>query len=237
MTPQNSTTPLRRPATTDAMSHAWPPENVPETAQKASALTVSLLEPGDTATLAAIYGRLSPPNLGMRFLTAMPTMPPSLLRRLADCDGYDHVVMVARVAGRPVGEGRYIRTGDRIAEVAGAVVDAWTGRGIAGHLLAVLSDHARHRGLNRFVFTVHTENRTVLTALRRRRAEMDRSNGSAEGHLDLRPSFDHCRTPRPADHVSGARTAQGLQLASGAGGLGTVSPFCTPQRREEGIAP
>ena len=178
--------------------------------------TVSLLTPGDTATISAIYGNLSPRSRSMRFLTAVPTMPPSLLRRLAACDGYDHVVMVARVAGHPVGEGRYIHTGDGVAEVSGAVVDTWTQRGIAGHLLTLLSRHARHRGLDRFVFTVCTENRAVFAALRRRGAVMATSHGAIEGHLDLhntvelrRASVEVChpdRDPTRAVPISRVRT-------------------------------
>lgn len=135
--------------------------------------------------MSAIYRNLSPSSRSMRFLTAVPTMPPSLLRRLASCDGYNHVVMVARVEGHPVGEGRYIHTGDGSAELAGAVVDTWTDRGIAGHLLTLLSRHARHRGLDRFVFTVRTDNRAILAALRRRGAVLATVAGVTEGHLDL----------------------------------------------------
>lgn len=148
-------------------------------------MTASLLTPGDTATISAIYGNVSPSSRSMRFLTPVPTMPRSLLRRLADCDGYEHVVMVARVAGDPIGEGRYIRTGGGRAELAGAVVDTWAERGVGGQLLTLLSLHAQNRGLDRFVFTVRTDNRAILAALRRRGAVLATVAGVTEGHLDL----------------------------------------------------
>ena len=148
-------------------------------------LTTSLLTPGDTATMSAIYHNVSASSRSLRFLAPVPTMPPSLLRRLAACDGYDHVVIVARVAGDPIGEGRYIRTGGGTAELAGAVVDTWAERGVGAQLLTLLSLHARNRGLDRFVFTVRTDNRAILAALRRRGAVMATTNGVTEGHLDL----------------------------------------------------
>lgn len=168
---------LRRPVTAAMGSSRWPTR----LREGADTPHVSLLEPGDTATIATIYGQLSPATRSMRFLAPMPRMPASLLRGLAACDGHDHVVMVARFAGHPVGEGRYIRMGEGIAEVAVAIADASTGRGIAGHLVALLSHHARRRGVDRFVFSVHAENRLLLDALRRRGVTMNCIEGGRRG--------------------------------------------------------
>lgn len=147
---------------------------------------VAALRCGDTATIEAVFDGLSPRSRAERFLTGMPTLPPSMLRVLASPDGQHHVAMVASTSGQPIGVVRYVRTEPRSAEVAGAVVDAWAGLGVGRTLFTLLSHHAVRQAIHSFVFTVAGGNQRMVQALRRRGAELPRASGVMDGRLDLR---------------------------------------------------
>ena len=87
------------------------------------------LEPGEDAALLAVFDGLSARSRELRFLTAMNTLRPSVVRALTDVDGCRHVAWLATVDGRPAGIARYARIQDGPADLAFEVADAQQGRG------------------------------------------------------------------------------------------------------------
>ena len=67
------------------------------------------LEPGRGRCLLAVFAGLSARSRELRFLTAMTTLRPSVVRALTAVDGCRHVAWLATVAGRPAGIARYVR--------------------------------------------------------------------------------------------------------------------------------
>ena len=65
----------------------------------------------------------------------------------------------------PIGIGRLIGIGDRTAEVAFSVVDAWHGRGVGRRLLVALRHRAVDPGFTRIVAHVMVGNRAAQRLL------------------------------------------------------------------------
>jgi GNAT superfamily N-acetyltransferase len=118
-------------------------------------VTIRMLVPEDRPSFLAGFEGLSRKSRYLRFFTAMPRLPASVLQRLLNTDGIDHAALAAWRSGYAdviVGVARFIRlrAGGDAAEVAVAVVDHMQRRGIARLLLAHLAEAARERGIRRF---------------------------------------------------------------------------------------
>ena len=131
-----------------------------------------MLRPEDREAFLAGFARLSPRSRYLRFFTAMPRLSESVLRRLLDTDGIDHVALAAwRSVGddavEAIGVARLIRLAAArdTAEAAVAVVDHMQGRGVGGALLADLCEAARERAIRRLRAEVMLENHAVATLL------------------------------------------------------------------------
>jgi GNAT superfamily N-acetyltransferase len=129
-------------------------------------VTLRMLRPEDRASFLAGFEGLSPESRYLRFFTAMPRLPDSVLQRLLNADGIDHAALAAWCSGYAdaiVGVARFIRlcAGGDTAEVAVAVVDHMQQRGIARLLLAHLAEAARKRGIRRFRAEVLCANHAV----------------------------------------------------------------------------
>ena len=111
-----------------------------------------MLSPEDRDSFLAGFGGLSRELRYLRLFTAMPRLRDSVLQRLLNTDGTDHVALAAWCssdgADIVVGVARFIRLhkGGDTAGVAVAVVDHMQRRGIGRLLLAHLADVARERG-------------------------------------------------------------------------------------------
>ncbi len=134
------------------------------------AVTVRLLDDGDTAAVAALFDRLGPISRERRFHAAKPRLTSHELDILARVDGDNHV-LVAYVDGDPLpaAMARIIRdAGDRTAgEIAFEVADRYQGCGVATQLLELLLTDARAAGITRVDAVVQTSNRAALGLLRR----------------------------------------------------------------------
>jgi GNAT superfamily N-acetyltransferase len=103
-------------------------------------------EPSDVDALEVGFTHLSADSRYMRFFTAMPRLSGRLLGQLSDLDGVNRLAIAAFDPDRPsevgtddgagIGVGRYVRTDDRTAELALALIDEYHGRGIGRVLLA-----------------------------------------------------------------------------------------------------
>src|SRR5215467_11308980 len=131
-------------------------------------VTVRPLVNGDTATVAALFDRLSPASRERRYHAAKPRLTPDELARLSRV-GPDSHVLVAHVDGDPLpaGMARLVRdASDRTAgELAFEVADRYHGHGVGSLLVEMLLDDARAAGIRRLDAWVETSNRPALRLL------------------------------------------------------------------------
>jgi GNAT superfamily N-acetyltransferase len=128
-------------------------------------ITVRPLRGGETEVVQAVFDRLGPRSRLLRFGGAKNVLLPGELEQLARVDG-DHHVLVAWLAGEPVGIARLVRDGST-AEVAFAVVDDLQGNGVGTVLSQRLSEDARAAGIETLHATVSAENGASLALLKR----------------------------------------------------------------------
>ncbi|HVN61089.1 MAG TPA: GNAT family N-acetyltransferase [Gaiellaceae bacterium] len=144
-------------------------------------VTVRPLANGDTATVAALFDRLSPTSRERRYHAAKPRLTSAELALLAEV-GPDSHVLVAHVDGDPLpaGMARVVRDeSDRTAgELAFEVADRYQGHGIGKLLVELLLADARAAGIQRVDAWVQTSNQAALGLLRR---VLDRRSMRVEG--------------------------------------------------------
>jgi GNAT superfamily N-acetyltransferase len=128
-----------------------------------------VLEPTDIEHVAALFDRMGPRSLRLRFFTAMPRVPRATVRYLADIDHQRHEAVGIFEAGALVGAAHYFRSADdpTRAEISAEVADTHQGQGLGTRLLAELARQARRAGIDRFALTVLQENEAALAVLNR----------------------------------------------------------------------
>ena len=134
-------------------------------AEVISGITVRPLRGGDTEVVQAVFERLGPRSRLLRFGGAKNVLTRSELRELARVDG-NHHVLVAWLAGEPVGIARLVRDGS-VADVAFAVVDSLQGNGVGTVLSQRLAEDARAAGIATLRATMSAENRASLALMKR----------------------------------------------------------------------
>jgi GNAT superfamily N-acetyltransferase len=134
-------------------------------------ITVRALRGGETEVVQAVFDRLGPRSRLLRFGGAKNVLMPGELELLARVDG-DHHVLVAWLAGEPVGIARLVRDGSA-ADVAFAVVDDLQGNGIGTVLGQRLAEDARAAGIETLRATISAENDASLALLRRMTAGLE----------------------------------------------------------------
>ncbi|WP_243060736.1 GNAT family N-acetyltransferase [Nocardioides sp. SR21] len=130
-------------------------------------LSISGLRDGDTWTVQHVFAGLSLASAFARFGTGMTRLPPRSARALATITPGRQQVLVARLAGRPIGLARWTRRDLGPAEVALEVADAWHGAGVGRALLASLVRDAAHAGVPHLHAYVVPGNERVLAWLAR----------------------------------------------------------------------
>jgi ribosomal protein S18 acetylase RimI-like enzyme len=130
-------------------------------------VTIRPLRNGDTASIAALFARLSPRSRERRFGGAKPRLSEQELTALSRVDG-DHHVLVGYLDGDPVPAGiaRLARNGSG-AEMACAVADAYQGRGLGSALTRELAAVARGAGITSVHATVSGDNPAAVSLLAR----------------------------------------------------------------------
>ena len=142
----------------------------PMNAEETRGITVRPLRSGETGVVQAVFDRLGPRSRLLRFGGAKNVLLPDELEQLARVDG-DHHVLVAWLAGEPVGIARLVRDG-AVADVAFAVVDSRQGKGVGTVLSQRLAEDARAAGIEVFRATMTCEHRASLALLKRMTAGM-----------------------------------------------------------------
>ena len=132
------------------------------------ALVVRPLRDGDTATVAAVFGRLGAESRRFRFNGPKPCLPDAELRQLARMDGTHHA-LVAWIEGdsRPVAIAQRARTSRGSAEIAFAVADEHQHRGIGAALAAELVADARLVGITEITALTSPDNPAALALVKR----------------------------------------------------------------------
>jgi RimJ/RimL family protein N-acetyltransferase len=153
-------------------------------------LRVRALEPSDREALAGFFMRLSERSRTQRFLGPKKQLTERELVRLSHVDHRNREALVAidpaevsiiAVAHYCVWPGR-----DGVAEVAGAVVDDWQGRGIGFELLSRIIARAKANRIITLTASAFSDNAPALTLLRRAGfAVTRRGNGVSELELEL----------------------------------------------------
>jgi RimJ/RimL family protein N-acetyltransferase len=132
-------------------------------------LRVRALRPTDRDALVTAFARLSERSRTQRFLAPKKELTDRDLTRLLDVD---RVGRAAFAAINPadesiVGVARYCVSPERddLAELAGAVVDAWQARGVGGVLLSHVVDRARENGITKLTAIAFSGNAAALKLL------------------------------------------------------------------------
>jgi RimJ/RimL family protein N-acetyltransferase len=131
-------------------------------------LVVRPLRDGDTATVAAVFERLSPESRRLRFNGPKPCLPEAELRHLARMDGTHHA-LVAWVEGdpQPAAIARLARTSRGSAEIAFAVADEYQHHGVGVALAAELVADARLAGITEITALTSPDNPAAIALVRR----------------------------------------------------------------------
>ena len=146
------------------------PATRPLTVRDGTLVPTRPIRPEDGPALQRFHRRLSAQSVYLRFFTHRKELEDEELRRVTECDGASHAVLVATTGSGEheaiVGMGSYVRSG-AAAEVAFAVEEDFQRRGIASRLLRELADIARAHGIERFEAEVLVQNTPMLNVFRR----------------------------------------------------------------------
>jgi GNAT superfamily N-acetyltransferase len=134
-----------------------------------SSVVIRPLAAGDEATIDKWFAGLGPETRYARFFTSLKLLDPRTRSRLAAVDHRDHEAITAvALDGAIVGIARYMRAPrSATAEVAVAVVDRWTGRGLASLLLERIAARARAAGIRSLTAWCLASNGAIIRLLRR----------------------------------------------------------------------
>ena len=123
--------------------------------------------PGDAEALRKLHRELGLESRYFRYFTARRGIGERELERFTHPDGLLHEGLVAFVGDELVGHACFDRTeGERTAEVAFEVADAWHGKGLGTLLVEALAARARLAGIDAFSARVLPQNRASLDVFR-----------------------------------------------------------------------
>jgi acetyltransferase len=151
--------------------HRYPADLIDVVYLRGERVVIRPILPQDEDLTTAFFGGLSAAGRQQRFLSAMRSLPPGLVKRLTQVDYTEHLALVAEVFrdGREtvIAEARYARGADRSeAEFAVSVAEPWQGLGLARLLLGKLSERAALSGVRRLVGETLATNERMLNLAR-----------------------------------------------------------------------
>jgi acetyltransferase len=143
---------------------------------------LAVLEAGDEALVARMFGRLSAESLYRRFFTPL-ARPDQFTRLVLRQDGYERAAVAAVESGEVIGIAQYSRKpGACSADLGIVVADAWQRQGVGTRLVAALADVAHAAGIEMFAVDVQGDNYGVHRLLRRVAPAMRLTFSGGEGH-------------------------------------------------------
>jgi GNAT superfamily N-acetyltransferase len=140
------------------------------TLRDGSTLRVRAIRADDTTRLQAFHAHLSMDSIIWRFFRSVPSLSDEQARQFTHVDYVDRMALIATrddgAAEEILAVVRYDRlAGEREAEVAFVVQDAWQGHGLATALLHELAAYARAHGVERFLALTMGTNVRMLDVL------------------------------------------------------------------------
>jgi len=172
----------------------------PVTLRDGTAVTIRPIRPDDARRLQALFYRLSPESISLRFLGHPKELPDAQAEQLANVDyqkrmalvatreqdGEEHIIAVARYAADPAGQ-------PDLAEAAIVVEDEYQKRGLGTLLLSRLVAYAQAHGIRAFMATVHQNNIQIMRFVRHSGlpAESTLEAGVWEIVVKLEPEAEH----------------------------------------------
>lgn len=164
-----------------------------ETLRNGLAVTIREMRPDDRDRVAAAVGNLDRESVYLRLFSHRKELTAAGLDRIMTVDPEREVaLLVTKGAGRDetvIGSGRYFAAGEprpgRAAEIAFVVDEDHQGLGIAGRLLAHLSDIARGRGIVAFEADVLAGNEPMLAVFARSGLPLRRRSDGGVVHVTL----------------------------------------------------
>jgi RimJ/RimL family protein N-acetyltransferase len=135
-------------------------------------VTIRPIRPDDAPRLQALFYRLSPESIALRFLGHPKELPDEEAQRLANVDYQTRMALVA--TGEEDGEehiiavARYAADSAQLdlAEAAIVVEDKYQKRGLGTLLLTRLVAYAHTHGIRAFMATVHHDNVQIMRFIR-----------------------------------------------------------------------
>jgi len=140
------------------------------TLRDGSVVRVRAIRADDTARLQSFHAHLSMDSIIWRFFRSVPSLSDEQARQFTHVDYRDRMALLATrgdgVTEEILAVVRYDRlAGERAAEVAFVVHDAWQGHGLATALLHDLAAYAHAHGVERFVALTMGANVRMLDVL------------------------------------------------------------------------
>src|SRR6266540_3121776 len=167
------------------------------------------VRPDDDDRVLALYERLSPESMYLRFFSPVPAETARRVEHLTQVDNDQHVVIVAEMGDELVAMARYDCLGsDRAAEVAFVVDDAQQGHGLGTLLLEHLAAIGRAQGITRFVATTLAQNRRMLEVFQDAGYEVTSrfEQGTIEVAFSIEPTEASVAAQLAREHESEARS-------------------------------
>jgi RimJ/RimL family protein N-acetyltransferase len=200
------------------------------TLREGSVVRVRAIRADDTARLQAFHAHLSMDSIIWRFFRCVPSLSDEQAELFTHVDYVDRMALIAT---RGEGKAEEIlavvryerRAGEREAEVAFVVQDAWHGHGLATALLHELAAYARAHGIERLVALTMGSNVRMLDVLHNCgfpcRTRYDGGDILATLDITAPPRFPP-RDPAPShaqvDQTPGAHLTAETERASGGRG-------------------
>lgn len=137
-----------------------------------TALLIRPVRPEDANIEQDFIGRLSPQTIYFRFMQSLHELTPQMLTRFTQID-YDQEMALAAIVCQEgeeieIGVARYLTNPDgETCEFAIVIADDWHHKGIATVLMTELIKVARQRGLKQMEGEILTENRGMLSLMRK----------------------------------------------------------------------
>ena len=151
-------------------------------------IAIRPVRPDDKERVVRAFRGLDRASVYLRFFSYKKDLEEGELRRVTECDGVNHAVLVATAGSgadeRIVGMGSYVRGGEA-ADIAFAVEEDFQRRGIASRLLGELARIARANGIARFEADVLGENAAMLAVFRNSGLPMRTSHAQGVVHVTL----------------------------------------------------
>jgi RimJ/RimL family protein N-acetyltransferase len=164
------------------------------TLKNGTAATMRMLRPDDREKIATAVRRLDPESIYTRLFSHRKELTEAGLNRIMSVEpGREVVLVVTTGAGNNevvVGSGRYVTSHSagspgRSAEVAFLVAKDHQGLGIAGRLLAQMTELARKDGVVAFEADVLAENKSMLAVFARSGLPMKKRYEGDTMHVTL----------------------------------------------------